>query len=152
MVKRFRDERQTIYDFTDEFLVVCPNCRACAKVIPRDPGEPALFTPRRLVCSACAHIRDWASDAVRSADGVDWYFHLPLWLSTPCCGEVLWAHNWRHLQLVEDYVGALLREHIRPPGYGWSNRSLANRLPRWMKVAKNRAEVLEAITRLRQRG
>ena len=32
---------------------------------------------------------------------------------------------------------------------GWANTSLASRLPRWIKIAKNRDEVLRALARLR---
>jgi hypothetical protein len=81
---------------------------------------------------------------------VDWYFHLPLWLQTPCCGETLWAYNAAHLAFLEDYVRATLREHARGP-HGWRNQALANRLPKWMAEAKNRAEVLKGLEQLRQK-
>ena len=53
---------------------------------------------------------------------VDWYFHLPLWLQAPCCGETLWAYNAAHLDfLFENYVRATLREHSRGE-HGWRNQ------------------------------
>jgi hypothetical protein len=81
----------------------------------------------------------------------DDYFELPLWLQTPCCGEVLWAYNERHISFLEDFVGARLRERVRDGKYGWSNRSLASRLPAWIKSAKNRDEVMKGLSRLRAR-
>ena len=147
---RLVDTGETIYAFGDEFLVVCPTRHACAKVVPRRAEEQGYFAPRRLVCGACGLVREWQETGVAHHPGVDWYFHLPLWLSTPCCGEVLWAHNWRHLRAIEEYVAATLREKVRDPEHGWTNRSMLNRLPRWMKAAKNRDEVLKAIRRLRE--
>ncbi|MGI5171658.1 hypothetical protein ACQEU3_45665 [Spirillospora sp. CA-253888] len=34
----------------------------------------------------------------------------PLWLQRSCCGHVLWAYNVRHLDLLESYAAAKLRE------------------------------------------
>lgn len=81
---------------------------------------------------------------------VDWYFHIPLWLQTPCCGEVLWAYNEEHLAFLEAFVAAKQRTSVRDE-YGWSNRSLMNRLPLWVKQAKNCDEVLRGLGRLREK-
>jgi hypothetical protein len=68
-------------------------------------------------------------------------FGLPLWLMTECCGgEVLWARNEVHLDYLEAYVAASLRDR---------SGGLSMKLPTWMKRASNRDEVLRAITRLR---
>ena len=74
----------------------------------RDRGT-SEDTARRiaLTCSACGLAQFWehaapgvltAADTSKYPPGVvavggpvDWYFHLPLWLQTPCCGEILWA-------------------------------------------------------------
>ncbi|MEM7260662.1 MAG: hypothetical protein AAF488_01635 [Planctomycetota bacterium] len=70
-------------------------------------------------------------------------FGLPLWLQTRCAGEVLWAYNAEHLEFLNSYVGAELRE--REPN---ANATLASRLPSWIKRAKNRPKVLRALRRL----
>jgi len=75
----------------------------------------------------------------------DPYFGLPLWLSTACCGHVLWAYNAEHLDRLEDYVSARLRE--RGPIVG--SMSMLERLPRWIKEAKHRDDLLRTIHRLR---
>jgi hypothetical protein len=81
---------------------------------------------------------------------VDWYFHLPLWLQTPCCGETLWAYNARHLDFLEDFVRAALRERTRGE-HGWRNQALRTRLPKWMLAAKNRPDVLRCLGHLRDK-
>lgn len=87
---------------------------------------------------------DWYADPMR-----DSYFEFPLWLQAPCCGHNLWAYNLRHLNLIEAYIGAGLREQEKDPQWGWSNGSLANRLPEWMIVAKHREAVLKAVAKLK---
>jgi hypothetical protein len=78
---------------------------------------------------------------------MDPYFQRPVWLQANCCGNVLWAYNVRHLDLLEAYVQARLRE--RGELVPWAPTSLVERLPTWLKAAKNRTEILRAIKRLR---
>lgn len=147
--KRFVDNGEDLSEFSDEFLVVCPRCASCARVaIDTAHGEVSQGwkTPRKVVCPACSYNKLWESDSITTGDSVDWYFRLPLWLQAPCCGEVLWAHNEKHLRFLEDYVASTLRE--RHPN---QNRSLASRLPSWMKEAKNRDAVLKCIKKLNER-
>jgi hypothetical protein len=143
---RFHDAGQTIYDFGATFLVVCPRCHRCASVVPLPGTEPKLFSPRRLTCARCGYSKDWHGDMLSIGRPVDWYFRQPLWLQTPCCGQTLWAYNEDHLNFLEEYVRADVRERL--PN---RNASLASRLPGWMKDARNRAEVLRGIERLKQK-
>lgn len=145
--ERFTDHGVTIYDFGDSFLVRCPRCGKRALVAP-PPAEAAQWEPlsmvMRLSCLHCGLARTFEGDEMHIG-GCDWYFHLPLWLQTPCCGHVLWAYNARHLAFLESFVRATLRERIPDAG----NRSLASRLPDWIKSGVHRADVLEGIGRLR---
>lgn len=163
MPPRFRTFGEELEDFGGEALVVCPRCSGRALVRVREPE----MDPRVLLsCPHCGHSQAWepkspgvmttgsASSVPRGqvALGIpaDPYFHLPLWLQAPCRGERLWALNAAHLEWLEGYVGATLRE--RSPGeHGWSNRGMASRLPRWMKSSKNREEVLRCIRALREK-
>jgi len=158
-MRRAPDDR-SLLEFGGEFVVVCPRCSLQAWV--RDRGAAA--EPRiALTCLHCGHNQFWepaepgvlsAADPKRYPPGVvamgapvDWYFHLPLWLQTSCCGETLWAYNAAHLAFIKDYVRATLREHTRGE-HGWRNQALANRLPGWMKDASNRDDILKCIERL----
>ncbi len=137
-----------IYDFGDEFLVVCPKCNGMAKVVPVAIGSEKinskLFAPRNLICLTCVHRDSWKSGEIGIGASFDWYFRLPLWLQISCCGKTLWAYNEAHLDFLGNYVAAKLRE--RTPNI---NKSLASRLPQWIKSAKNREEILKAIGKLR---
>jgi hypothetical protein len=160
---RSTPDDSTLFDFGGEFLVVCPRCAGRARVRDRGAGVAPRVV---LTCPHCGLSQFWAptelgvltgADPKRYPPGVvamggpvDWYFHQPLWLQSPCCGETLWAYNPAHLDFIENYVRAFLREHARGE-HGWRNQALHNRLPRWMKAAGNREELLKCIQRLREK-
>jgi transcription elongation factor Elf1 len=143
---RFQDTGQSLYEMMDEFLVRCPRCQHSARVFSLGEKKPALFGPKRLVCANCGYSKNWKKQAVCLGGPVDAYFRQPLWLQTPCCGHTLWAYNERHLNYLEDFIRADLRERIPS-----TNRSIASRVPVWMKSAHNRNDLLKGIERLRQK-
>lgn len=156
----FQDAGQTLDDFADHMYVRCPQCQQCAHVlrIPAEKDNPLLsgcsesfkriFDPRKLSCLHCGYTKSWEGIGVYQGRPYDWYFGLPLWLQTPCCGEILWALNKEHLGLLERFVTAKQRIRFHVPGQV-RNGTIASRLPRWMKSAKNRNEVIKGIMRLR---
>ena len=76
-------------------------------------------------------------------------FGAALWLEAECCGgKRLWALNETQLDYLGAYVAETQREREFPSPSG--KRQLAYKLSRWMKLAKNRDDVLEAIDRLRR--
>ena len=113
---RFRDDATRIYDLTDRDIdVVCPRCGRRAFVVP-EPVEGVLmiFWPRRLACGGCGHSARTAGRSASWGGPVDPFFRLPLWLTTRCCGgRTLWAFHSAHLDLIEGYVAAGLRERVR---------------------------------------
>ena len=147
---RFRDPFIWLYTLAaDDIDVVCPHCGARAAVVAqRSDGSSVLFWPRRFVCPSCVSTGSWSPKGQSSCWGgpVDPFFRLPLWLRAECRGCTLWAFNEAHLTLLEDFVAAGLRER----GQARNRMTLVARLPRWLKSAKNRDEVLRVITRLRQ--
>lgn len=145
---RFSDNGELIYAFVDEFLVVCPKCKSLAKVTsPETDSEKLaakLFAPRKVLCLSCVFRDTWNKSSISIGGNFDWYFKLPLWLQISCCGETLWAYNYKHLEFIENYVAAKLRE--RKPHI---NKSTVSRLPQWIKSAKNRDEILKATAKLK---
>ena len=89
---------------------------------------------------------EYSGGGIAVGGNFDWYFRFPLWLEISCCGETLWAYNEKHLEFIEKYVAAKLRERV--PNI---NKSLASRLPDWIKRAKNRDEILKAIGKLKEK-
>lgn len=164
---KFKDNIEHLYQFHDEFLVECPKCKSLAKVLPENAETDfhiqQIFYSRKLVCAKCGLNKIWKSNGISSIQmsprekqipqesliiggNFDWYFQEPLWLQIECCGETLWAYNRKHLEFIENYVSATLRERI--PNV---NQSLASRLPKWMKQAKNREAILKAIEKLKKK-
>ena len=155
MPTRFRDDGSQPDVTWRHWLVRCPRCDGCAEVRHVTPanrnhlGAVVHTMPCRVLCRGCGYIhivKEYAQSPSLTArdDSRDWVSRLPFWLHAPCTGHVLWAWNASHLDFLERYVGADLRE--RTPNV---NRSLASRLPRWMKSAKHRDEVLRVIRKLR---
>lgn len=147
--ERFQDNQTHIYDLIDLFLVECPQCQSCAKVLlteHQDEQKRWLFAARKLICTKCPINQLWRDSSVSSNhhQGQDWYFQLPLWLRVDCCGHTLYAHNERHLDLLEDYIKARLR-----PRSPYHPETVVANLLNWIKSAKNRDELLKAIVKMR---
>ena len=135
-VIRFRDTGETLYGLRSEVLVVCPSCGGCARVVEG-----------RGICPSCAWTALPSRKGFAYGTPHDPFLDLPLWLATDVGGETLWAFNAEHLDLLESFVSATLRERV-PEREGFT---LVEKLPAWMKAAKNRDAVLGGIARLRER-
>jgi ribosomal protein L37E len=123
------------------------SCTRCSQMIerrqPAAPGRAAKKLP--VTCPACGAVRTLPAHLdLRCEGGTATYHGLPLWLRTDYRGEVLWAYDEAHLDFLERYIRALIRERI--PN---CNASLASRLPAWLKNAKNRDGLLTALAGLR---
>jgi len=132
----------------DPTLVVCPSCEKQAKVLP------SSTTGYRLICAHCGFLENQAEPTCclkwQEENPTDGHFGYALWLKTTCCGQTSWAFNQRHLDILESFVSAKLRQRRKDQQAGWKNSSLASRFPKWLKASKNRAEVMKAIIRLRK--
>ncbi|MFB7139553.1 hypothetical protein ACFCYN_07875 [Gottfriedia sp. NPDC056225] len=133
---RFSEAGETIFEFVDNVLVECPRCNNCAKMT----WAPFKSIPK-LVCEKCGLV---AVSPIASYGGPE-FCGVSLWLKTSCCSNTLWAYNNEHLDFLENYVSASIREQL--PNI---NRSLASRLPSWIKSAKNRESILKCIKKLRK--
>ena len=159
MTSTFTDTGLILEDFAKCMYVRCPRCNQCACVmrLPVDERDISsggswrfqqTFHPRKFSCLHCGLARLWQGSVQLRGGPYDWYFRFPLWLQTPCCGEILWAFNEEHVEFLERYVSATQR--IKFHQEGWvRNGTLASRLPTWMKRANNRAEVIKGLARLK---
>lgn len=163
-VTRAQDDGRTLRAYFDCILVRCPRCDARATVTRSGPddggtedatGEAAderPFGTFRLQCGSCTHRAEAAPNAyaiLNAVKGVlvDPFFRAPLLLQTDTRLGTVFAHNEQHLDWLAQFVSADLRERTHLEGR--ANTSMASRLPRWMKLAKNRDTILQAIARLR---
>lgn len=132
---RFRDTGAHLPDFAGDVLVVCPRCSARAHV--RDG---------RTVCGACAFTRETPGGRLYPGKG---FRGMALWLDVPVGDERLWAYNGAHLDLIEGYVAADLRDRNHDDPHNAA--TMVEKLPAWIKAAKNRDAVLAGVARLRKR-
>ncbi|WP_219824075.1 hypothetical protein [Actinokineospora auranticolor] len=156
---RHRDRGWRLSRFAGTILVVCPRCGGRASAVTR-PGLPELryyteyqYRPRRLVCAGCGVVAEWEAEFRGGAlygatlgGTEDPFFGQPLWLQVRCAGRILWAYNAEHVTELAEYLAARHRERgaLRP------TMSLFARLPRWMKVAAHRDEVLAGLAKLQE--
>ena len=161
----FNETGTYVWSFGDVFLVVCPVCDKRAAVHSSSVKDKSKI---RLTCLHCGLVKDWkqrnrgiktANDHHLFKEGevsigapVDWYFHHQLWLQSLCCGEILWAYNADHLKWLKAFVSSDIRERKYDGAHGWSNQSLASRLPKWIKSRKNRERILLGLSRLEKRA
>lgn len=136
-------------DFLDEFLVRCPRCDHAAVITPR--RIQGMQHRASLACPSCGYSKSdsfWHSyhESPRVpifGAPMDPYYRLPVWLQAECCGELLWAYNYRHLAYLAVFVEAKHRDGGRQ-----ARRNLSSKLPKWMGLAKNRRRLLKGIQRL----
>jgi len=164
MSNRAKDSYNTTLDdfLNEDVLVVCPSCQGKAIVKAAPLRQAADDEQRvRVICAGCGYsktLRETPKTVLyqtsrRTVTGrvfgmggaADPFFELPLWLTTPFEGELLWAYNRSHLLFIKAHVEASLRERN---GQENRNRSLGSRLPRWMTSAKNRTSVSKKIDEL----
>ena len=62
-------------------------------------------------------------------------------------GEIIWAYNQKHLLEIENYVRATLRERTTDR----FKMTMVEKLPDFIKSAKNRDEVLKALDRMKNK-
>lgn len=146
----FRDTGITIYAFYDQILVECERCSHLAEVRCKSLSSLSRIADyeRRLVCESCGFSKVQYSDSIYSYCHMnlsDPFFLRPLWLQTSCCGETLWAFNGHHLDVLERFVAAQVRESAT------TYRSMVSKLPAWIQKGKNREKVLAGIEKLRKR-
>lgn len=139
---RFNDENKTLSDFSDEVWVVCPACykRAIARADYR-------LNKARLFCLQCGYNKEQSTEIERNItvnQPAHLFFEAILWLQSPFKNELFMAYNGRHLEYLEQYISAKLREH--------KDRSLftlLEKLPKFYSKAQNREGLLKIIAKLK---
>lgn len=134
-----------------EFSCHCANCVSEIKV--DIPSVNEKVETIALKCPGCGQTEDYKPRNIKlewvyepNGRPADKYFNLPLWLTENVKGEVLWAINYKHLDYLKQYIQADLRE--RNGRLGWT---MVEKLPEWMKSAKNRESVIKAIEKLEKK-
>ena len=135
-------------------VTVKRNCGTCGQVIAAViPRSNRKVEELAVTCTACGETRtyhprneSYALSYPGSGHGVDPVFGLPLWLRGDVKGQALWAYNRAHLNDMKRYVASKLRERLLT-----GHNTMVERLPQFIKEAKNREAVLKALEKMERR-
>jgi hypothetical protein len=103
-----------------------------------------------ITCKYCKTINkvseNWESyiEKYQESGIVDPAFGLPLWYQDSVKGNAIWAYNLRHLTEIKNYVRSTLRERTTDK----FKMTMVEKLPDFIKSAKNRDEILKALERM----
>jgi len=112
---------------SNQVTIPCPHCGITRTFEPRNE-------PYRLVYKSIGGV------------AIDPVFNLPLWFQAEVKGNHFCAYNRRHLQDIKCYVQAKLRERQSE-----GHTRMVERLPQFIKEAKNREAILKTIEQLERR-
>lgn len=177
--QRFHDDGTTLGSFAGLVLVECPRCQKDARITHKTSHEPRQCHSQ-LTCGHRGCSRSNLPDTRESTQpSLGLFMGHRLWLRTRACGQYLWALNETHLDYLERYIAAELRERamamylrsVWDPCFTFGKGRLANcvprgsgvrrfrrlrngyhlvsRLPRWMVLKTNREPVLKGLAKLR---
>ena len=141
---RFQDENLLLSDFYGEVLVVCPSC--AKKAIAKANFETKKA---RLFCLNCGYNKEVATALNQNTSiqmPANAFFNASLWLQTSFKNDVFYAYNNKHLDYLERYISAVLREHKDR-----SHFTLLEKLPKFYHEAKNREGLLKIISKLKNK-
>lgn len=139
---RFQDENLIISDFYKEVWVVCPTCGKMAIATVNFEAKGA-----RLFCIHCGYNKETTTSLIPKGTidmSANWYFDVKLWLNAPFKNDVFWAYNDKHLEYLERYISATMREHKDRTHF-----TLLEKLPKFYHEAKNREGLLKIISKLK---
>lgn len=140
---RFQDENLILSDFYKEVWVVCPSCakKAMAKVNYETKTA-------RLYCTSCGYNKESTTEIKYGSieTAANHYFQAELWLNAPFKNDLFWAYNDKHLEYLERYISASLREHRDRTHF-----TLLEKLPKFYHEAKNREALLKIIAKLKSK-
>lgn len=141
---RFQDENLTKYDFYKEVLIVCPSCsKKATTIVDFEACEAKLF------CTHCSCIKKITTKFNKNGSvevAANRYFDAELWLQSSFKNDVFWAYNDNHLDYLERYISATLREHKDRTGF-----TILEKLPKFYHEAKNREGLLKIIAKLKNK-
>ncbi|RRB07667.1 hypothetical protein EHT25_07805 [Larkinella rosea] len=106
----------------EELTVSCPHCGTATTLKPKNESSRLFY---------------------KNSGPGDPVFNLPLWFQTDIKGNLFWAFNREHLIEIRNYVTAKLRERQTT-----THTTMVEKLPQFIKAAKNREVILKAIEKL----
>ncbi len=130
-----------------ELKLNCPNCGK--NIMFKHQWTKKEMTEISISCKLCSETIKAKPKTVEI--NAFWYknnmVEFKYWYQLRFKDNLLWAVNKEHIEFLEDYVSADLRERY-PKRYGMM---LAERLPKFIKNKKNRESLLKALKKLKEK-
>jgi DNA-directed RNA polymerase subunit RPC12/RpoP len=113
-------------EIVEKITIPCPHC-----------GITRTYKPKHEEYKVGYQKNEGANDPI---------FSLPLWLQAEVRGNSFWAYNRQHLNEIKSYVTSKLRERQTT-----THTTMVERLPNFIKDAKNRQAIIKAIEKLERK-
>lgn len=147
----FHSQKGRKESYSVELNCHCPHCSEEISVkIPRVNEKKETIS---IKCSNCGKTENYKPrnieqqlQYIENGKPSDYYFGLPLWLTSNFRGNDFWAFNNEHLLYLKEYIQAELREKN-----GRTHWTMVEKLPEWMKSRKNREKLIKLITELEKK-
>lgn len=127
----------------------CGNCghKWVDALIYKNNPPKTFFNKTQISCSKCHEKNSvdvkWKIDIFKGRP-VDPYCGERLWYIDTYKKYEIWGYNLEHLSYIKDYISSSLRER----GEGAGKYSVISNLPKWMKLKKNRNDIVKVINNL----
>ena len=134
--------------------IVKRNCDNCGKGFDiAIPNQKEKVSELAVPCPHCGITRtyrpkheEYKISYPTKGQAVDPIFNLPLWFQAGVRGDLFWAYNRAHLLEIKNYVSSKLRERQTT-----THTTMVERLPNFIKDAKNRLAIVKAIEKLERK-
>ena len=132
---------------------VSVKCRECHAQITHSAPWNGVWKKLGTRCPECDDVCEYEAHISRhymhKGLMTDSVYGLPLWLQKTFRGDLFWAFNYEHLEVIHQYVAANLRERgISPRNTIKKSSAMVARLPSFVTKAGNREEMLALIEEL----
>jgi hypothetical protein len=146
---------QSVEELARYNVILNRNCDNCGNnILITIPSQREKSNDIRVTCKKCGISRSFKprnevyylkyNENINANDPV---FGLPLWFQTDVRGNLFWALNREHLLEIKNYVGSKLRERKVK-----SYTTMVEKLPTFIRDAKNREAIIKAIERLQKKN
>lgn len=151
--KCFYKLKEIVYQYVAYGKEYCSNCFEKFEYQSQPLKEKPLTYKTK--CPHCDFQEEWKTKAYRvkvkskldNGLAKDMWYGLTLWFQKEFDGSIFWAYNLDHIDYLERYIGADLRERNVKGSY---NSTLVSRLPQFVKAAKNREKLLKILKKWKE--
>lgn len=127
-VDKIKFESQLLNEKPDKIKIKCTVCNETKEFKPKIEEVSFVFA--------------WDRSVVREG-----FFNAELWYQNGFGKGFFWAYNLEHINYLERYIKADLRERNNNGSY---NGTMISRLPKFVKAAKNRERLLKIIKKWKE--